>query len=244
MLQADSFRTPAFEHAVQQLLSMPLEEDSMPSLLQTVAEVSKRLILVDLETSLTVVDSRHKVTVASTSTFAMDLDEVQYAMDHGPCLHAATTGELTEVTDTRTETRWSDYMECAASKGNLSSLSVPLTIGEGVAAALNLYARQPDAFDSHARSTATAFAPLAANSVANARAYQAAKDRVRNLESAAQVQPVIERAKGILMAQRSISAHEAFTVLTTLSGRRNVKVIRLAEHLVATGELPPDPRRR
>jgi hypothetical protein len=42
-------------------------------------------------------------TVASTGPLATDLDERQYDRDHGPCLHAARTGELVEITDTRTD---------------------------------------------------------------------------------------------------------------------------------------------
>ena len=54
---------------------------------------------------------------------------------------------LTEVTDTRTDPRWRDYMTRAVERGNLSSLSIPLVIDEAeqVSGALNIYAREAGA---------------------------------------------------------------------------------------------------
>ena len=65
-------------------------------------------------------------TLMSTGDLATRLDETQYAKGTARALHAAATGELTEIPDTRIETRWADYSRRAAEEGNLSSLSVPL----------------------------------------------------------------------------------------------------------------------
>jgi hypothetical protein len=72
-----------------------------------------------------------------------------------PCLHAASTGELTEIADTRTETRWPDHARRAAEHGNLSSLSVPLVVDGDRSGALNVHARAVRAFDD-SREAATA----------------------------------------------------------------------------------------
>jgi GAF domain-containing protein len=100
--------------------------------------------------------------VVSTSELATDLDETQYEKGHGPCLHAARTGELTEIPDTRVDDRWPDYTPRAVEHGNLSSLSIPLAIepDEQVTGALNIYARRSNAFDEASRSVATRFGPL------------------------------------------------------------------------------------
>jgi GAF domain-containing protein len=99
----------------------------------------------------------------------VDLDETQYERGHGPALHAARTGELTEIPDTRTDSRWRDYSHRAAGAGNLSSLSVPSDIDQDaqVYGALNLYAREPDAFDEDSRSAAQAFGTYAAVATGN-----------------------------------------------------------------------------
>jgi GAF domain-containing protein len=224
--------------ALEELGRMSLRQHSMRSLLQAVADLSKQVMPGDPETSVFMQDSRQRVTVASTGQLALDLDEVQYSEDHGPCLHAASSGELTEVPDTRTETRWTDYMARAARAGNLSSLSVPLAIDGTVSGALNIYARRAHAFDDDARSAATRFGPYAAIAVGNMHDYEAAKDVARNLELALESRAIIDQAKGILMERHKLTADQAFQLLAQVSSRTNTKLRQIADTLVLTGELP------
>ncbi len=164
--------------ALEHLGRLSLREHSMKSLLQTVAELTKTVMPGDTEASITLLVKDSPTTVVSTGQLALDLDETQYERDHGPCLHAARTTELTEITDTRTDSRWPDYMPRAAEHGNLSSLSVPLAIDEDeqVTGALNIYAREPHAFDEESRAAATKFAPYAAVAAGNLHAYRSARD--------------------------------------------------------------------
>jgi GAF domain-containing protein len=170
----------------------------------------------------------------------VDLDETQYERGHGPALHAARTGELTEIADTRNDSRWRDYSQRAAEAGNLSSLSVPLAIDEDeqVSGALNLYAREPHAFDEDSRTAATRFAPYAAVAAGNLHAYQSAQDRADNLQTALETRGVIDQAKGILMARHKLTADQAFQILVRMSMKTNRKLHAIADDLVNTGELP------
>jgi hypothetical protein len=135
--------------ALERLGRLSLRELSMDSLLQTVADLTKIVMPGNPETSVTLLVKDNPTTVVHPGQLAVDLDETQYAAGHGPCLHAARTGQQIEITDTRAETRWPDYVRHAAERSNLSSLSIPLLIDEDaqVGGALNIYARQPDAFD-------------------------------------------------------------------------------------------------
>src|SRR5919112_5563523 len=103
---------------------------SMEDLLQTVADLAKTVLPGRPETSVSLLVKGNPTTVVSTGQLAVDVDERQYERGHGPCLHAARTGEFVFVTDTRTDTRWPDYMPRAAERGALSSMSVPLAIDE------------------------------------------------------------------------------------------------------------------
>jgi GAF domain-containing protein len=171
---------------------------------------------------------------------ATDLDERQYERGHGPCLHAARTGELTLIADTRTERRWPDYTPRAAEHGNLSSLSIPLTIDEEgqVSGALNIYAREPDAFDEDTRTAATGFAPYAAIAVANMHAYESARNMADNLQIALETRAVIDQAKGILMERYKLTADRAFQMLSRASMNSNRKLRDIADDLVHTGCFP------
>src|SRR4051794_6742113 len=177
---------PSSAEALERLGGLSLRELSMDSLLQTVADLTKTVMPGNPETSVLLLVKDQPSTVVHTGPLAVDLDETQYERGHGPCLNAARTGELTEIRDTRTDTRWPDYTLQAAAHGNLSSLSVPLLIDEEhqVTGALNIYARQRDAFDEDSRSAATRFAPYAAVAAGNLHAYQSARDMADNLQLA------------------------------------------------------------
>jgi GAF domain-containing protein len=226
--------------ALELLGRMSLRELSMDSLLQTVADLAKNVMPGNPETSVSLLVKDRPTTIASTGQLATDLDETQYDEGHGPCLHAARTGELTEIPDTRTDDRWPDYTPRAVEHGNLSSLSVPLHIDEKtqVTGALNIYARRPHAFDEASRSVATRFAPYAAVAAGNLYAYQSARDMAQNLQTALESRAVIDQAKGILMERHKLTADQAFQALAQASMHTNRKLRDVADHLVATGEFP------
>ena len=229
--------------ALLRLGQLSLRELSMEGLLQTVAEQVTSVLPGNLEASVTLLVKGLPSTVASTKRAAVELDETQYEFGQGPCLHAARTGEVTEIADTRTDSRWPDYARCAAERGTRSSLSVPLVIDEEerVFGALNLYAPRPDAFDQDGRSVARAFGPYAAVTAGNVYAYQNARNMADNLQAALENRAVIEQAKGILIERYKVTPDHAFRLLAAASMTANRKLRHVADDLVRTGELPAVP---
>jgi GAF domain-containing protein len=193
------------------------------------------------EASVTLLVKNHPTTMASTGQLATDLDDTQYECGHGPCLHAARTGELTEIADTRTDTRWGDYMPRAAEHGNLSSLSAPVAIDEAqqVSGALNVYAREPHAFDEDSRTAATGFSLYAALATGNLLAYQGVRDRTDRQETAPDTSAVLDQAKGILMERLKLTADEASELLGQVSMTTDRSLRTVADDLIRTGELAP-----
>jgi len=226
--------------AFERLGRLTLREMSMDSLLQTVADLTKQVMPGNPEASVSLLVKDRPTTIVSTGQLATDLDETQYDEGHGPCLHAARTGELTEIPDTRADDRWPDYLQRAVGHGNLSSLSIPLAIDKDqeLTGALNIYARRPDAFDEASRSVATRFAPYAAVAAGNLYAYQSARDMADNLQTALESRALIDQAKGILMERHKLTADQAFQMLAHASMSSNRKLRDVAEGLVHTGDLP------
>ncbi len=70
------------------------------------------------------------VTVGASSRLARDVDEMQYVIGRGPCLHALVTGDGLYVPDLAADERWGDYGPRAAALGAASCLSLPIE-GEG-----------------------------------------------------------------------------------------------------------------
>jgi GAF domain-containing protein len=231
--------------ALERLGRLSLRELSMESLLQTVADLVKSVLPGNPEASVSLLVRDKPTTVVSTGQLAVDVDESQYERGHGPCLHAARTGELVEIADSRTDTRWPDYMSRAAERGALSSLSVPLAIDddEQVTGALNIYAREAGAFDEDARVAAARFGPYAAVAAGNLHAYQRARDMADNLQAALESLAVIDQAKGVLIERYKLTPDQAFQLLAQASMHANRKVRDIADALVHTGEFPLVPRR-
>jgi GAF domain-containing protein len=243
--ETPSSETPggAASQALEELGRLALREHSMESLLQRVVELTKVVMPGHSEASISLIVNDRPTTAVFTGDLARDCDESQYGRGYGPCLHAAGTGEVTEVVDARVETRWRDYVRRAAEKGSLSSLSTPLPLSEEIAGALNVYAREPAAFDDESRVAARRFAPYAGVAVSNMFAYQNAQDLADNLQRAIESRAVIDQAKGILMERHKLTADRAFQLLVRISMQSNTKLRVVAEDLVRTGELPKFPRR-
>jgi GAF domain-containing protein len=225
--------------ALERLGAMNLRDQSMQAVLQTVSDLAKSVLPGDPETSICLLANDRALTPVFTGDMALQLDETQFEKGYGPCLHAARTGEVTEIPDTRADDRWPDYTPRAVEHGNLSSLSIPLAIDpdEQVTGALNIYARRPDAFDEDSRATATRFAPYAAVAAGNLYAYQSARDMAENLQAALEFRAVIDQAKGILIERYKLTPDAAFQLLARASMTTNRKLRDIADHLVRTGEL-------
>jgi GAF domain-containing protein len=233
--RADTHRA---DQALDQLGRLSFAEYTTRSVLQKIADLTKDVMPGSIEASVSVLTHDRPSTAVYTGQLALDCDESQYGRGYGPCLHAASTGEVTEVADARVETRWPDYARSAAERGSLSSLSVPLPVSQHVSVALNIYAREPHAFDEDSRSAAARFAPYAAVAIANMHEYESAKDLAGNLQVALQTRAVIDQAKGILMERHKVTADQAFQLLTYASMNSNRKLRDIADHLVETGEFP------
>lgn len=225
--------------ALLQLSRLSLRELSMESLLQTVADLPRRCAGRSRGVGATLLVDDRPTTVATTGRLASDLDESQYERGHGPCLHAARTGGLIEVADTRTDDRWPDCMPRAVERGALSSLSVPLAIDDDhVSGALIIHARQAGASDEDTRAAATRFGPYAAVAAGNLHAYQRARSTADNLQVVLECGAVIDQAEGVLMERLKLTPDQAFQVLAQASMSANRKVRDIADELLHTGELP------
>jgi GAF domain-containing protein len=147
----------------------------MESVLQELTDLARTVLAEDAEASITMVTDGRATTITYTGQLALDCDERQYETGHGPCLHAASTGDMVEISDTQLDPRWTDYACWAAERGALSSLSVPLPVSDRVSGALNVYSRRAEGFDEDSRAAATEFAPFGAVVLDNMSAYQDAR---------------------------------------------------------------------
>ena len=228
------------ELAFQRLAELRLKNHSLESALQEVADLAKASVPGASEVSVSLVSKNKAETVVTTGQLAVDLDERQYERGYGPCLDAASTGQVMCIEDARAEPRWGDYTQTAVEHGALSSVSVPITVQEtpAVSAALNIYGTEAHAFDEEDVRTAVTLADQAESMLENMYAHHLAEQLVEQLTSALSTRPVIDQAKGILMRDRGCTADEAFALLVSASQRSNRKLRDIAQEVVNSVQTP------
>jgi GAF domain-containing protein len=199
------------------LANRPIDE-----VLQEIAEVANLALGGAESTSITLIRGGRPFTAAHVGQLALDADELQYEQGHGPCMDAGRNGAVLLVRDMRSDDRWPDYAARVTGRGVGSSMSTPLPYQGATIGALNVYASAPAAFGSDD----VAVAEEVASYIAVAR--QVAEQMREAMES----RSVIDMAKGMLMAQHSCSAEEAFTTLSRASQRSNRKLRDIARAMV------------
>lgn len=194
----------------------------------------------DVLCGVTLSRRRRSMTVAGSSDEARLIDEVQQAYGDGPCLEAMRTGKTVLVSDTSADAQWPEYCTAIAERGHLAVLCVPLGLEEGATAAINLFARQRDAFDEASIRNCEQFASQAEKALRLAVRIGATQQRAEDLERAMRSRTAIDLATGVIMGQNRCSQEEAFRILTKASNGRNQKLRDVAESLLQslTSETP------
>jgi len=173
---------------------------------------------------------------AATSDWAAALDAAQ--IDHGGPLPDAAKGGMVESAALHRDPRWPAFAASPASSAGRGVLSFGLVVGDTGHGVLTLYSQVGVGFGEQASRIGDMLAAHAAL------ALRRTLERVTYLaqseawQRALASRDAIGQAKGILMAQRSVGAEEAFDLLRSASQRLNIKLRDVAEHVVAHRRLP------
>ncbi|SER26146.1 GAF and ANTAR domain-containing protein [Microlunatus flavus] len=207
-------------------------EDDTDTMLDELVASAVRMIPGAQDGSISVVTGRTEVTSEHpTSDFPARMDEIQTEERQGPCLDAAYEHETVRVPDMTREERWPRFARRAAEAGTGSMLSFQLYVEHDDLGALNLYSREPNAFDDESEQVGLLFASHAAVAFADAR-------KLDQLSRAAGSRDLIGQAKGILMERYGLDEQQAFRVLTRVSQNSHRKLHDVAQELATTRRLP------
>ena len=167
----------------------------------------------------------HMETKAGSDPFVWELDELQYELGEGPCVHAIGVEPVTTVEWARHEQRWPRFMALAVAKGLRSQMGMRLYTERETLGGLNMYSTTSDTIDVDAVHMAELFAAHASLALGHDR-------REEQLSAALATRKVIGQAIGILMERHDLNEDAAFAYLTRLSSRTNVKLRRVAQEIV------------
>jgi GAF domain-containing protein len=175
--------------------------------------------------SITVLRSDQTLhTVAATEPLAREIDALQYQLREGPCYAAVTGQHFVLVNDVADGDPFRRYGPKAAERGVRAHAAVQLS-HNGEQVGLNLYAREPDAFDHSTVQLAELLASHAAVLLGYAR-------QVETLGEAVHARQDVGTAVGIVMERRRLDRDRAFAFLVDLSSHRNTKVRVLARQII------------
>jgi GAF domain-containing protein len=219
---------------LRELSRVALVDRTLTEVLSDVTRIAVKGIPGAEATSITLLRDDKAFTVAHYGEMALAADELQYAHGYGPCMDAGRAGVLLRVDDMHSEERWPDYVAHLVQATEVrSSLSVPLPYQGSSIGALNNYSTKPGAFASpQSLQAGLEVAEVVAVAVANADAHWQLGEQARNMRLAMESRAVIEQAKGVLMAQRRVTAEQAFEILREASQRYNRKLRDIAVGIV------------
>ena len=217
-----------------------LGTQSIDEFLHEMARLAAGLVRGGLSCGMTMQPNGKPVTVACSDPVAARVDEVQYELDDGPCLHAMRDGHVVRIEDTADKARWPEFEAQAASRGIRSCLALPLKTQP--AGALNLYARSASAFGAAEARRAENFAQDASGVLTLALRLASHAALIEQLRSSLTSRTVIDQALGIIMAREHCTQARSFAILRSASQNSNVKLRDIASGVVSsvTGE-PPQP---
>lgn len=190
--------------------------------------------------SITLIQRKKPVTVASSQEKASRLDETQYRTGDGPCLTAIRKQVVVHVPDLTSDDRWPAYTAAALEAGVGSSLSVPLILEGEAEAGLNLYSTRSHGFTGEDISMVETYSHHASKALRLAVRISQLAEAKAHLTAAMESRTTIDLATGAIMAQNRCSQETAMKILKIASSTRNVKLRDIAASVVAS--LSQDPR--
>lgn len=218
--------------ALTALSGVVLAQEDISSTQDEICRISLRVLPQAAGASLTTFTDEGPRASAASDEWARQLDELQFEEHEGPCLDCVRTGNAFRVRDLAVDGRWPNWSPRAQEQGARSVISMPLAAEGRRLGALNLYSKEPDAFDAEAASVAEIVAAHAGLAAQVAASFFSHRELGEQLRQAMASREVIDQAKGVLMAARGIDADAAFAVLVDLSQRSNRKLRDVAQALV------------
>ena len=222
------------------LLTVDLAAAARLPLTRAVLDAALRLVVIMSQSvmqgadgvSITLPRDGRLGTVAASNDTVLQMDHDQYDTGQGPCLDAATHGELFNSTALASERRWPQFVPRARARGIESIMSTPLMSADRSLGALNVYSRAPDALASHEQQWATEFAQQASKVLLAADTTATAASVDAEIHQALMSREVIALAQGVIMTRQKLSPDAAHRFLTDISHRTSRPLLGICQEVV------------
>ncbi|WP_305789148.1 GAF and ANTAR domain-containing protein [Symbioplanes lichenis] len=207
---------------LHELTSRLLGADDMAHALDRLADFGARAVPDTLRCSVALIGEGGPPSLATSGPQAQAVDDAQYASGNGPALEAARTRAVVTATDLSTDVRWPHLAECATTDGVRGVASIPLDVQRSAVGSVSFFTERPGGMDPEHLLTAMAL-------VNQAEVLLGEIQRRESLHEGA----IVDRAAGVIIAQRGCGVHEAYDVLRDTSQRLGLPREAVAERLIA-----------
>jgi transcriptional regulator with GAF, ATPase, and Fis domain len=207
---------------------------ALPEAVDDLLKVTTDIVPGHVHCGVTLISQGEPATFAANGLPTEVLDEVRHADGDGPCLEAVRTRDIVLSQNLAEESRWSVWSVLAQRHGIYSVLSYPFDVDPLILGALNLYSEQADAFVDEVPIVAMLVADHA-SLLLRVRLRQITQDQLlAQVSDVAAGDTAVERAIGIVMAQRGCPPEQALRHLHEAATHLGVGIPALAARLVQT----------
>ena len=207
----------------------------LPEAVDDMLRVITNLLPGHIQCGVTLIGHGEPATFAAASGLLPKvLDEAAHADGQGPCMEAIRTREIVFCQDVAGEDRWPVWSELARRHGVHSVLSYPFDVDGPMLGALNLYADRPAAITDDVPIIAMLVADHASLLLRVLLRQSSQYELLAQVRTAQLGDASVERAIGIVMAQRGCPPDQALRHLHDAATHLGVGLAVVAERLVRT----------
>jgi GAF domain-containing protein len=199
-----------------------LGADDLPRALTRLAGFAAGAVPGTLRCSVVLIGEQAPLTHAASGAEGQAFDDLQYAVGRGPGLDAARTRELVTVQNLPDDRRWPELGECARAHGVHSVAAIPIDVQRSSVGSLSVFVGQTRGINPDLLLTAMAIVNQAEVLLGELRRREALCEGA-----------TVDRAVGVIIAQRGCGVHQAYDVLRETSQRLGLDYSAVAERLIA-----------
>lgn len=206
-----------------------LGADDVPQALDRLAAFVTAALPGTLRCSVALIGEGGPPTLAASGSQGQAVDDIQYATGEGPGLEAARTRTVVAVHDLAADERWPELADRACAEGVHGIASVPLDIPRSAVGSVSFFTGRPGGVDPDTLLTVMVVVNQAEVLVGEVHRREALREGT-----------TVDRAAGVIIAQRGCGVREAYDVLRDTAQRLGLPREEVAERLIAAAARKAD----